>query len=126
MAAAALTGLAFAPSAPALAEAPAEAGAEHIVTHVERLGMHDVWRPVPRLPCPTGMQVSSTNYSDRASWNVPFGVEITQEKDNGFFGVDIWPVRDGSRVVAVGGGTSTISNWFGAAQSVTIRVHCVS
>lgn len=98
---------------------------EVIVTHQERMGIGDAWRPVPRLDCPSGMHVSSHPYSERPSWNIPFGVEIVQETHNILFGVDIWPAeRAGSRIIAVGGGTSTISNWFGTAQTVTIRVHC--
>jgi len=78
--------------------------------------------------CPAGMRLEPHNYHKGSGWIVPYGLEITQSNPL-FDAVIAGHAADGfvgGPAVGVGGFGSTVSNWFGAAQTVTYTIHCVA
>lgn len=110
------------------AAVPAQAADGEATKTIElKMGMGEILRPIDRTECPSGMKLSTKRYGEMR-WAIPLGVDILQEKPNGSFEAKITAFqRDGERVGIGGDGLkSTVSNWVGAAQTVTIVLHCVS
>jgi len=105
------------------------APSEVVVESTENLAWGEPFHEVREIRCPTGTYVTDTPYhADQPGWYVPDGLEVIQGASGGIFDVDIHailekPTYDSPRVGVAGFG-STVSNWFGPAQTVTFRLHC--
>jgi len=86
------------------------------------------FQEVKKQLCPAGMHLQPHRYHKDTGWIVPNGLEITQSNPL-FDAVIAGHAADGflsGPKVGVGGFGSTVSNWFGAAQTVTYTIHCVA
>lgn len=110
----------LAQAAPALA-----APAHETVSFELELGKSERSKPVPATYCPAGMHLTSDRYASNPNWNLTAGVQVIQEKPHDGLGIDIRALfnRQSERIGA-GGEHSTVSNRAGAAQTLTIVLHC--
>lgn len=113
-------------AAPAGEERAATAPSEQTVIWTQKIAPLELFLPVQKHVCPSGLRLSDHDYSP--AWRIPNGLEIQQSNPNPLFDADIWPIWSGSTdgpQIGAGGLLSTVSNAFGGGQTLTFVLHCV-